>query len=393
LSDPLSVLVVRGDLCSTSGYARATGLYLSQIEDEYGAVLGVDLHAHWARPTTSWEYPLVDDAAIAQLAQRDDTTIDVLTIATPDHFRPFPVRRNIGCFFWETDRLGNAAWIAMINHCVSEVWVPAAFMGTMLVREGVFKPIVWRPCPLPVPLEIERSGNLAVVLQEVGFDAAAQPVLTTLQRLRESADPLFLSTNTFIPRKGLPVLVHEWQSVLDICPEAALILKVAAIDVTMSRADLQEAVETVIRDVWEGRSRTNIYLLMGSLGADDMAVLTRTVDAQLTTSFGEGFGLGVFESLAAGRPAICPRHTSLAELLPVDYRYFIDTAWENVGLADPAGVYPISARWGVPCEGSLRHVVRLMIDDRRDGNLDHHVTRAVSHARSPHYDGASTWNA
>jgi glycosyltransferase involved in cell wall biosynthesis len=386
------VLVVRGDLNSTSGYTRATELYLGAIERQYDIVLGVDLHHHYARATERWEYPLVDDAAISDLIGDDDLVVDILTIATPDQYRPFPARRNIGCFFWETDRLGRPGWITMINSCVSEMWVPARFMGEMLHREGAQVPISWRPCPLPAAA-VEPTGDASgVLLLEVTLDDGARAPLAPFGRVREASSLLFLSTNTFIPRKGLPVLVHQWHDVLDRVPDASLVLKVGTIDVTMTRAALERAVTETIRAGWNRATPPRIHLVFGHLPHETLRAMTVASDAQVTTAFGEGFGLGVFETIADGSPALCPRHTALAELLPDDYPYFLDTDWTNVGLADPTNLYPISARWGVAREGALVAAVDRLLADRASGALGREVERAATHARSIGDRSEVTWN-
>lgn len=384
VSDKRRVLIVRGDLNSYSGYAYATRLYLEWLECQFDIVLGVDLHGHPSRHVAIWPYPLISDEYISSAIRADNTDVVVLTISTPDNFRPFASARNIGLFFWETNRLGNQAWVAAMNE-IDEVWVPAAFMQEMLESEGVEVRVIYRPCPMPEGSETPHPTVFPdLVLREIPLRAGATARPIPLSELRASSDLLLLSTNTLIPRKGFPVLADEWLGVVEAHPRAALVLKVSSIDVTETANRLFERVATLFRLV-AGRHQveaSRVYLCTGTLSPDTMRAMGQVCDAFLTLSFGEGLGLGLFENLLAGKPALCPRHTSFAEFLPPDYPYFLETEVANFGLADPVGVNPISARWGVPREGSLIATIDSLITDLREHRTQAAVAAAVDHFRT-----------
>lgn len=97
----------------------------------------------------------------------------------------------------------------------------------------------------------------------------------------------------------------------------------------------------------------NVYITTNSLSDPEISAVQGHADAFVTCSYGEGFGLGLFECLAMGKPVVCPRHTTFHDFLPGDYPYFMQTEISNFGIPDPACVYPISARWVFPCQGAL----------------------------------------
>ena len=383
------VLVVRGDLNSYSGYAYATRLYLESLEADFDVVLGVDLHGHPSRHVAVWVYPLIDDGLILSVASQPDVDLVVLTISTPDNFRRFESAQNVGLFFWETTRLGNASWITSMNH-IDEVRVPAAFMREMLETEGVTTPIVYAPCPLPESIERPELTDIPnITLREIPMHPAGQAAFHTLAEIRANSKRLFLSTNSFIPRKGFPVLVDEWLTVVDAYPEAALILKVSTIDVTETPDRLYDRIERLFAQIGQRHNLTStrVFVCTASLTHEAMQALGSTCDAFLTMSFGEGLGLGLFENLLSGKPVICPRHTSFEEFLPTDYPYFLDTEVANFGLADPVGVNPISARWGVPREGSLLTTIRQLIVDLDEGRAQPAIDNAIKHFRTVYQTG------
>lgn len=55
--------------------------------------------------------------------------------------------------------------------------------------------------------------------------------------------------------------------------------------------------------------------LIGSLDNAALNALYNAADLYLTTSLGEGWGMGITEALAAGTPVAAPRHTACAEIL------------------------------------------------------------------------------
>ncbi|MFT4171284.1 MAG: methyltransferase domain-containing protein [Rhodocyclaceae bacterium] len=377
---PVRTLVLRGDLNSRSGYAKACTLYAGQMSAHFDLVLGADIHGHPARSFGSWPYPLIDDLLVPVLCARPSVQATVLTVSTPDNFVVHPMARNLGLFFWETDRLGNAAWIRHING-LDAMWVPAAFMKTMLEREGVQVPVLHVPCPLAgerVAVDAARADALA--LTDI---TAPDERSTSLAAVRQRYRHVLLCTNTFIPRKGFAVLLAQWHEVAARYPDTALVIKTSSIDVHETARSLHDKLRRLWRDTApEAVVAGGVYVSCESLPGEQLQALEAASDAFVTTSYGEGLGLGLFDSLLAGKPVICGRHSSFEDMLPDDYPYFLDTEFANFGLPDPVGVYPVSARWGVPREGALLAVVERLRADLASRVAHAYVAAAASHVAS-----------
>lgn len=269
---------------------------------------------------------------------------------------------------------------------MDEMWAPAPFMVSVLKDEGVTAPIRVVPCPLHIDtLRYEPSpmSGGRVLVQELRSSPEDATHQVTLSDLRDSVRYLFLATNSFIPRKGFAVLFQEWFSVARRYPETALLVKTSSLDINETPEDLKARLELLATDIARQHDlvSTQIYVYAGPLDPAGMAQMSQVCDAAISLSFGEGLGLGLFENLLADKPIICPRHTSFADYLPKEYPYFLETEIANVGLPDPAGVYPISARWGVPAEGALLRAIQRLFADLESGRLAELVDGAKKHFR------------
>ena len=100
-------------------------------------------------------------------------------------------------------------------------------------------------------------------------------------------------------------------------PQATLILKT-------THRDLHEAVTPILQDLAKlGPFRCRILIVHGML---DDAEYTRLIEATsyaVNTSHGEGQCLPLMEFMAAGRPAVAPRHTAMLEYLSSDNAFVV----------------------------------------------------------------------
>jgi ADP-heptose:LPS heptosyltransferase len=376
--ESLRTLIVRGDLRSHSGYAFATRCYTRSWRSAYDVVFGVDISYHQSRHADVWPFPLIEDSEISAICEKNPNTT-VATISSPDNFRYFAGAHNIGLFFYETDRFERIEWREKIL-LMDEVRVPAPFLSNMLRPINGLLKLKIEPVPLTENREIEvkMSSDVPFVSLQSFADNGQSNERELFSRLKSKYSHIFFSSCTAIPRKGLPILAHEWLDFVSKNQNCALLLKLSSIDVTHSKED-------VIKQVWITFQRIqrifpsclwNVYCTSDSLSDEDILSIQSEVDGFITCSFGEGFGLGLFESLSIGTSVICPRHTTFSDYLPRDYPYFLETHIANYGIADPANVYPISARWGVPVAGSLSPLLKTLIIDLKSGIAERHISNA-----------------
>ena len=97
-----SLLVIRGDLRSSHGYANALRAHLQLLAPHFDRVLGVDLHFHEKVSHESFGYPVVSEqAADQEIAECGDKQAILLNYCSPDLFRRHPNAVNIGLFYWK----------------------------------------------------------------------------------------------------------------------------------------------------------------------------------------------------------------------------------------------------------------------------------------------------
>lgn len=379
------VLVVRGDLNSSTGYCRAIQLYVEAMAHRFDAIFGVDLHGHASRFLPRWKHELVVDADLASLLQGCAPGSMVLNITTPDHFLRFDGALNVGLFFWESDRLQLPEW-SMRLLFMDEIWAPTQQLLRALEESRYGLHVRYAPCPLPsdLPAYVPDDALAGMLFREVGWDPHASASIRSLGRLRQQSSFVLATVNTLLPRKGYPVLAYEWLSWLKAQPrdDAALLIKTGSIDIHKRPADVHREIADIFGSIAAtlGVQRTGVFVSTQNVSDDSVQTLLATSDAYVTCSFGEGFGLGVFEALALGKPVICGRHSGFEELLPSNYPYFLATDTSNYGVPDPVGLFSISSRWSVPIPGSLAKALARIAEDAKSGELQAHVRAALDQA-------------
>src|SRR5262249_43660624 len=126
-----------------------------------------------------------------------------------------------------------------------------------------------------------------------------------------------------VPRKGLPLLLSEWME-FKLRPEAVpwnLILKSKPYCPATPRhefvASFWQRVQTLKRQT--GVQRASIYLWVEDMKRQELDRLVANTFGSIVASIGEGFCGPAAFALALNKPLVTPRHTSLADYVPVDY--------------------------------------------------------------------------
>ena len=374
----LKTLIIRGDLRSYSGYSYATRCYAKKWRKDFDEIIGNDISYHPTRHADVWQYPLIDEKDILEICNKKDN-VTVITISSPNNFQRYMGAYNIGLFFYETDRLGISAWKDKIL-LMDKIKVPAPFLAK-LVRSIKDSPsVVVEPVPLDESFKSFNFNefNAHFSCLQTFADNTVKRNSFSFSNLRSQYSHIFFSSCTVIPRKGLPVLAHEWLDFVKENKTCALLLKVSSIDISHSQFDIMENLGKIFKAISSQYSyrEWNVYIAANSLRDAEISAIQGHADAFVTCSYGEGFGLGLFESLIMKKVVVCPAHSTFLDFLPIDYPYFLQTEIANYGIADPACVYPISARWGVPTSGSLKRVLSKFILDHDKGESTQHINNA-----------------
>ncbi len=101
--------------------------------------------------------------------------------------------------------------------------------------------------------------------------------------------------------------------------DAVLVLK-------LTHADLHESVQGILEHVSKlGGFSCRIMLVHGMMSDEAYGALLEATSFVVNTSDGEGQCLPLMEYMSAGRPAVAPRHSAMADYISIDDAFVIDS--------------------------------------------------------------------
>lgn len=353
-------LIVRGDLRSNTGYSKALRALLDLLEPHFESIYGVDIHFSPQKSTFPFRFHVIGEFQIADLLDRPQSGRTViLHFTTPDRFVPYRQAYNVGYFFWETDRFRPDLFWREAILSMDEMWVPNRFMLDLIRAQGYAGPARIISWPHDFSLALSAPVPESAFADLVVPDAASPDGLgTTRRRVSEISrqySPIYLSILTDTPRKGLPVLLAGWAEYLSVRDKRSLLLlKLSSVDVAKSESRLREEILATLADLLPSSpGAVDIALVFGTLSESEISGLYSLCDAYITTSFGEGFGGPIVESILHGKPFLSPRHTSLEELIAPDYPFILASERAPIILPNNLPVYSLSSEWHIVCRGAV----------------------------------------
>jgi glycosyltransferase involved in cell wall biosynthesis len=364
------VLAVVGDLNSRSGYSKAIELYTNALCEKFDVVVGLDIHQHPQTYYPRFKFPIISTGELKALAQDSSLKVLVLNVTTPNHFLRLAGAVNVGCFFWETDHIPES-WMPDLR-AMNEIWSPMRFLIPALKTFLPNTPVFEFPCPIVVEEQTSTTdSNREIFFSSLEAKVAPQPgkerwAISDIKKYFKTTH-LVISSN--VGRKGLPILFHDWISEFGGNDHDALVLKISSANINKSALELFGDVKQQINTFCErfGRRQSNIFLTTEKYSEAQMTSLMKHADLYLSTSLGEGMGLGVFESLWLGTPVICPKHTTFADYLPGNYPFFMGCDYKNAAFHDEFGIYPISSRWGILHDHEISRTVEKLRSTNSSG--------------------------
>lgn len=381
--------IVRGDLRSETGYARAaralTNL-VAQFPDI--AVFGIDLHPNLDDCDGNFPHLLIDEAQMWQVVRQSKQVPIILHYVGIDDFVRVPGAINIGAFYWETDTVVHSRhWPLRLSE-MDRIWAPTSFLGSYARSCGFTGDITLMPWPHDFPDHPPATpANTLDRIPALYFGcpgpAGRFPTQTvSLRQLRREARNLFVSVQSLAPRKGLPILLREWRSYIeDPSCQDILVLRLAFRHAHGIDSPPAEHFESILRMIGFDGVDPRIAIIHDHLSDQKLSTLYGASDCYVSASYGEGFGGPIIEAITAHRPVIAPRHTGIADLLPPDHPLAVASARKCVGLKGGLSTYPYSSTWHLPLPGEIEG--RLRVFAAMDGATRTEVVRKVrAHANA-----------
>jgi glycosyltransferase involved in cell wall biosynthesis len=243
-------------------------------------------------------------------------------------------RRNIIYPMWELSRYPEP-WARALER-FDEVWAPSLFVRDALAA-SVARPIVH------MPVSVEVRLNSFIGRRCFGIPEHAYAFL------------FFFDFRSYAARKNPSALLDCFRRLQALRPWAPVVLVVkthgeeaAPADAAALRAALAAAGPEVV-------------FISGTLADNDVKNLVRMCDCFVSLHRSEGFGLGIAEAMALGRPTIATAYSGNMDFCANDTNLLVD--YTLVGVPD--GAYPFAEGqvWAEPdTEQATNHMLRLLDD-------------------------------
>lgn len=240
----------------------------------------------------------------------------------------------IGMWFWEVDIL-PASMHEAVDH-VDEIWVASPFVRAAIERITT-KPVHVVPLPALVPSRPTHATKADFDLPDRFVFLCSFDFFSVVGR-KNPDDVIEAFTRAFRPG------------------EAALIIK------TINGSDEQPALNALKASA---ATHPDIRVVDAYLPADRMRALTGVADCMVSLHRSEGFGLGLLEAMAQGRPVIATGYSGNLAFMDDDNSFLVPYDLVPVGAGhDP---YPATALWAQPHVDEAARLMRLVVDDRAAG--------------------------
>jgi len=337
-------ILFRAPALTLSGY----GVHSRQIFEWLNSIPNVEIVSEMLRwGQTTW---LVNDKYcknienIMSTAKEPAGAFDMsVQVQLPDEWNSNAARYNIGVSaFVETDKC-NSKWIEKCNE-MDAVIVPSTFTKDIIERSGKVETPIHVIPEWYNPL-IEKSKNDKVRLNlDTDFNFLTVGTLTGFN----SADD----------RKNIFNAIKWFAETFPDNPDVGLIVKTCSGKGTeIDRKLTQRTFESVMAEVKKGKKYPKIYLLHGTLNESEIASLYKhkNVNAFLLPTRGEGYGLPLVESAAAGLPIITTGYSGHMDFLKEELIQSIDYELIKIPKSRVDNrIFIQGCRWADPSESDTK---------------------------------------
>ncbi len=266
-------------------------------------------------------------------------------------------KRNVGYVAWEANAIPGH-WKPLLD-LADAACVPSEFNRAALVAAGI------RPSVHVVPHIRRHAWNeveqfeLQTMRQGLGIDPG---------------DFVFYSINRWDTRKNHALLLRAYLHAFQAGEPVVLVLKTTPMGVggapdylSCSSADLAQAVITEIATSLPSPP-AKVCLLPYELSGRGIDMLHTLGDCYVSTSHGEGWGIGAFDAATRATPVIMPRWSGPLDFLGSDWPGAIDVRLVPPPIHPPrAPSHWSSQRWAEPDFGATVRALRQAYEDPDPG--------------------------
>jgi glycosyltransferase involved in cell wall biosynthesis len=141
-----------------------------------------------------------------------------------------------------------------------------------------------------------------------------------------------------------------------------------------------------VRRLYEAAEGGHVLLLEGYMTRDELAGLMRAADCYVSLHRSEGFGLGIAESMALGKPVIATRYSGPVDLMTAENSYPVEYRLSSI--PRDYGPYLEGFSWAEPDVEHASVLMQRVIGDRADSaTRGRRAAADIAAWRAPHRTG------
>jgi glycosyltransferase involved in cell wall biosynthesis len=244
----------------------------------------------------------------------------------------FENRISIGVWAWETDFVPEA-WGDRFE-LFDEIWVYSRFVAENL---SLVSPIPVVPIPIPIVAPDPEGEELTVELPD-GFRF------------------LFMfDFNSTAQRKNPLGLIEAFKAAFAPGEGPQLIVKTLHAHHHLDRWDQLR---------WACEGRPDIHLIDRSLSRRQRDALIVGCDAFVSLHRSEGFGLGLAEAMAVGKPAVATAYGGNLDFMTPANSFLV--GWSPTRVGPDGELYPADGTWAEPDTAHAAQLLRHVIEHPED---------------------------
>ena len=239
-------------------------------------------------------------------------------------------RSRAGIWFWEAERVPETFRYAF--QLVDEVWAPSLFISEALERSGYGQVV---PISLPVPVP---TWSTSLTRHDLGLPQGFVVLFT------------FDFASVF-ERKNPLGLLEAYRRAFDPEDGAHLVLKSVGGDRHWQEMEL-------LRSCID---RPDIHVMDGAVPSHHVKAMMELCDCYASLHRSEGFGLGMAEAMALGKPVLATAWSANLEFMDEDTAYLVPAG--AVPIPEDVAVYGGLGRWAEPDLDAAGEALRRIHDD------------------------------